>query len=208
MKSSNEHSKKSWLPASSSAHSASDESVVLETDRLLLRKPCEEDAASIFAYASNENVSRYTRWRAHRDLEDSKKFIQESQEIFERDYWVGPFVILMQREPTKVIGTIGCADAAKEHKRMEMGLAISEAHWGKGIATEASKRMIDYAFSNFDLERMQYRCVPENEASLQLAKKLGFQYEGRLRHVAWSNGRHWDIIYLSMLRGEWEAAQQ
>lgn len=175
----------------------------LETARLLLRRPCECDAASMFEYASNENVSRYTSWETHKSIEDSKAFIAMSEACFGQGYGVGPFVILNKEASDKVIGTIGCFNVSYTDRCMELGIAICEKHWRKGIATEASKEVINYTFSNFDLERLQFLCATENSASLALARQLGFQHEGVLRNVTWCKRKYWNMNYLSMLRDDW-----
>jgi ribosomal-protein-alanine N-acetyltransferase len=178
--------------------------LILETDRLILRKPCEYDATSIFEYASSENVSRYTSWENHKNIEDSKFFVERSLALFGRGYRVGPFIILKKDDPDKAIRTISCFNVSYTDKCMEVALAICEKHWGTGIATEASKEVINSAFSRFYLERLQFRCATENKASLALALRLGFQYEGVLRHSIWNKGRYWDVTHLSMLRADWE----
>lgn len=174
--------------------------VSLETARLILRKPHERDAGSLFEHASNENVSRHTSWDPHRHLEDSMDFIRRSAASFGKGYDVGPFVILPKEAPDTVIGTVGCFEVARMDHGMEFGVAISQAHWREGVATEAGREVINYAFSHFDVERLQFRCVPENSASLALAKRLRFQEEGVLRNVVWCKGRFWSMHYLSMLR--------
>ena len=102
-----------------------------------------------------------------------------------------------------VIGTVGCFEVAHTDRCMEFGVAISEEHWREGVATEAGREVINYAFSHFDVARLQFRCAPENSASLALAKCLGFQEEGILRNVVWCKGRFWSMNYLSMLREDW-----
>ena len=177
--------------------------VSLETARLMLRKPHERDAASLFEHASNENVSRYTSWEAHRRLGDSIDFITRSTASFGKGYDVGPFVILNKEAPDTVIGTVGCFEVSRTDRCMEFGVAISEEHWRKGVATEVGREVMNYAFSHFDVARLQFRCTPEHSASLALAKRLGFREEGILRNVVWCKGRFWSMHYLSMLREDW-----
>lgn len=179
----------------------------LKTARLLLRKPCEHDADSMFEYACNENVSRYTSWETHKSIEDTKSFIAMSEACFGQGYGVGPFVILNKETPDKVIGTIGCFNVPSTDKCMELGIAICEKYWRKGIATEASREVINYAFSNFDLEKLQFQCAIENKASLALARRLGFQYEGELRNIIWCKGKYWTMNSLSMLKDDWSKNQ-
>ena len=77
---------------------------------------------------------------------------------------------------------------------MELVYALAEEHWGKGITVEASKAMMDYCFKEYDLNRIQARCVVENKASSRVMEKLEMQYEGTHRSLIFRKNRYWDIM--------------
>jgi ribosomal-protein-alanine N-acetyltransferase len=74
--------------------------------------------------------------------------------------------------------------------------------WGRGIATEASRAIVDYVFLHFDVERLQARCKRENVASARIMEKLGMRHEGVLRSAVYHQGRFWDVEYRAILRGD------
>ncbi len=174
----------------------------LETERLILRPIRIEDAASIFAYAKNIKVAEFTLWEAHSSVNDTLSFIQN---YVIPSYTKGqpePFGITIKENKDIIIGTAGCFFVSGCNHTMELGYALSQEYWGKGIMAEACRTIIPYVFKNFPIERLQCRCKYENQASFRVMEKLGFQKEGILRNVVYHRGRYWDMIYSSFLRQE------
>jgi ribosomal-protein-alanine N-acetyltransferase len=76
-------------------------------------------------------------------------------------------------------------------------------HWGRGYATDAVRTMLDFGFGMLDLHRVTAAIGPDNAASLALAQKLGFTFEGRLRDHVFTNGAWRDSLLYSILSREW-----
>ncbi len=70
----------------------------------------------------------------------------------------------------------------------ELGYWIGEAHWGKGIATEAIRQMVDYTFYYFDIVRLYAEVFETNKASMRVLEKNGFYLEGVRRKAVLKNG--------------------
>lgn len=167
----------------------------ITTDRLILRPIELSDADSIFEYAKNPNVSRFTLWEPHQSIQASIDYIKDY--IFEY-YLKGvpePFGIALKNNPQKIIGTVGCFWASKQAKAMELAYAIGEDHWGHGFAAEASKAVMDYCFKEFALKKILARCKVENEASAKVMMKIGMNFEGTLRSAIFHRELHWDMHY-------------
>jgi RimJ/RimL family protein N-acetyltransferase len=60
---------------------------------------------------------------------------------------------------------------------VEVGWVLHPDHWGRGYATEAARRAIDFAFHELDLDRVCSVILPENERSIAVARRLGFHLE-------------------------------
>lgn len=167
----------------------------LGTSRLILRPIELDDAESIFAYAKNPNVCKYTLWETHQSAQDSLNYIRDY--IF--DYYSKgvpePFGITLKENPKKVIGTVGCFWTSKQAKAMELAYAIGEEHWGKGLVAEASQAVMDYCFKEFSLKRIQARCKVENKASSRVMEKVGMSYEGTLKSAIFHRNKFWDMSY-------------
>ncbi|MDX1667693.1 MAG: GNAT family N-acetyltransferase, partial [Saprospiraceae bacterium] len=66
----------------------------------------------------------------------------------------------------------------------ELGYRLLEEYWGCGYATEASRRILEYAFHELQLEEVVAVAVEENRASIKVMEKLGFSF--------WRHGRFYD----------------
>lgn len=171
---------------------------LLETERLLLREIAMEDAASLFACFSNENVTRYYGQETLTHIEQAEAFI----DFFANSYkdkrglrWG------IERKGYKgLMGTIGFNAWSAKHKRAEIGYEIHPEHWRKGYTLEALAKVISYGFDELGLTRIGAVVFTENEASHQLLAKAGFQKEGILRAYMHQNGKAHDACVYSLLK--------
>lgn len=149
--------------------------ILIETDRLILRSTLMSDAEDIFEYASGENVGIHAGWPVHETIEETRQIIET---VFSEE---NVFAIVL-KENGKVIGSIGLvADPKRAYDRVRMiGYALGEAYWGRGYMTEAVEALVDYGFVTLDLVMISAYCYPSNQRSRGVLKKLGFEYEGRL----------------------------
>ena len=175
----------------------------LATERLILRALSVDDVEAVFAYASNPAVTRFTLWDAHRSREDTLEFVRDYALSRYLEKQPDPFAICLKQEPATVIGTLGCFWCTRLNRTMELGYALGEPHWGKGIVVEACRALLDHAFAGYDVERIQARCMVENSASIRVLQKLGMTFEGCLRSSLFHRERFWDMNLFSMLRREW-----
>lgn len=91
-----------------------------------------------------------------------------------------------------------------ERKNAEMGYWLGEPFWGKGIVTEAVRQMIDYAFKNWDINRIFARPFSTNLASQKVLQKAGFTFETKLEKTFFKNGEYFDeMIYAVRRNREW-----
>lgn len=101
----------------------------------------------------------------------------------------------------KVAGNIGVVRKDNVHRLTgELGYYIAEEYWGKGVMTEAVKKMCRYIFDNTDIARIFAEPFANNIASCRVLEKAGFQYEGTLRQNAIKNGQLLDMKVYAILR--------
>ncbi|MFC4408128.1 GNAT family N-acetyltransferase, partial [Haloarchaeobius iranensis] len=86
----------------------------------------------------------------------------------------------------------------------EIAISIAPEHWGNGYATEASELIVDYAFTERNLHRLQARVIEPNDASASVWEKLGFTREGTLRENQFYEGEYVGTRYYGLLEDEWE----
>lgn len=110
-----------------------------------------------------------------------------------------------RRQDDVVIGTCTLFQIVHEHRRAEVGFIIGREHWGLGIAREAVSAMIEHAFGNLGLHRLEADTDPRNVRCQGLLKRLGFQEEGRLRERWQVAGEIQDAVLLGLLKSDWRA---
>ena len=80
--------------------------------------------------------------------------------------------------------------------------------WGKGYGTDAMKQILRFGFGQLNLKRVSLNVFEYNERAAQSYRRAGFKEEGRLRQWMQRGGERYDLIYMGILRQEWEALQQ
>ena len=108
------------------------------------------------------------------------------------------------------IGYVSLSDIDYRNRRAEWsGIVIGEKEYrGRGYATEAVYLLLEYAFHELGMHRVSGSWLAENMVSLFLGKMMGFQHEGVLRDHLYKNGKHHDVIVMSMLRPEFESLKR
>ena len=177
----------------------------LQTPRLLLRPFRHADAADLFAVYSDPQVFR------HVPIGDWKH-IDEAHQRIARDITTmaaGDYVRLAveRREDARVVGEVLLFNFARESRRAELGYALAHNAWGFGYAAEALPPLVDFAFGQLDLNRLDAVIDPRNAASARVLERLGFRHEGTLREHAIIRGETSDSGLYGLLRKDWEASR-
>jgi ribosomal-protein-alanine N-acetyltransferase len=108
----------------------------------------------------------------------------------------------------QVIGQVMHFVGRRYTRARELGWMIYDpAHRGQGLATEAVRLLIDYLFRSLEINRLQCSISPDNEASLRLARRCGFQFEGCARGLLFVDGHYIDSHDFGLLRSDWQAAR-
>jgi RimJ/RimL family protein N-acetyltransferase len=83
-----------------------------------------------------------------------------------------------EKETGTLVGRAGLHNPAREDwPGVEIGWVLHPDRWGRGYATEAAQRAIDYAFGELDLDRVCSVILPENRRSIAVAERLGFSLD-------------------------------
>jgi ribosomal-protein-alanine N-acetyltransferase len=173
---------------------------ILKTERLILRKMTLDDAEDLFAYASDSEVAKYVTWEPHGTIEDSRAFLQDVLERYEKRLPANWGLVL--KATGRLVGTCGFMSWFPAQGRAEIGFALGRRHWGQGFMTEAVRQVILWGFSKCGLNRIEGECKPENLASARVMEKCGMTFEGVLRQFVFAKGQHHDVRLYSVLRQE------
>ncbi|SCI68868.1 Putative ribosomal N-acetyltransferase YdaF [uncultured Clostridium sp.] len=110
---------------------------------------------------------------------------------------------IIHKEIKKLIGTMGYDAIQIKNKRADIGYDINSNYWRQGFAIEAINEVIQFGFTKLDLNRIGSVVFPDNIASLNLLKKVGFTKEGLLREYIIQNNIARDTVVLSLLKKEY-----
>jgi|1185.fasta_scaffold27677_2 RimJ/RimL family protein N-acetyltransferase len=157
------------------------------TERLRMRRSVPEDAEAISAYRSVPDVGRYQGW----DRTDAPFLRHEFEAMAVRDPgdrgWVQ--LTLEERETGELIGDVGMSPADGEPGVLKIGYTVSPTHQGKGIATEAVRALVTYAFERLGADVVRIYADADNTASIRVAEKAGLtfieRFEGHDENERW-----------------------
>jgi ribosomal-protein-alanine N-acetyltransferase len=147
---------------------------ILETKRLLLREFVLDDLPEFFGLVSDPDVTRYTG--------DGCKTLEEARQgLIERplrDYRVHGFGrrAVVFRPTGKVIGFAGLK-YLDDSGEVDLGYRFFKEFWGQGLATEASRAVLDYGITVLTLQRIVATADIANKASLRVLERIGMRFE-------------------------------
>ena len=177
----------------------------IETERLILRDWNVDDVDDLYEYAKNPNVGPHGGWKPHESKTESFE-IMNTLFLNKYECWA-----IVYKENGKVIGSIGYEEDVRrpEINCKELGYAMSEDYWGKGIMTEAAKAVLNYGFNKMNLDMVSIYRNPQNHRSGRVIDKCGFTYEGTLRKAyKIYDGTVRDVACYSMTKEEYEQLQK
>jgi RimJ/RimL family protein N-acetyltransferase len=188
------------FPTSTSASTVREAApCVLETERLLLRRPTLADITAIARLANDRRIAEHTRGLPHPYSQDHAAALvraDNGQEI--------TFLIEHNYVP---IGMTGIE--RREAGEPELGYWLGVDHWGQGFGTEAARAVIDHFFDAHSFNHLHAGARVANPASRNVLEKCGFQWSGvelhrfealgssapvdrfRLSRCAWSSLKNW-----------------
>lgn len=147
----------------------------LETDRLILRQIKKEDIDAVFnCWMQDEDVSRYMYWKASKDVNEARKFVQFELENLENDKWYR--WIIMLKHTDKIIGTC-LIYYNDDENNWDISYNLGKEHWGKGYISEAMHRVLEYAVDELNIKECIAIHAIDNPESGRVIQKLGFRYE-------------------------------
>jgi len=174
----------------------------LSGDRVVLRRHLPTNLRAFQRWYSDPAVVRLTRYQ------DGPMRPDEIERFFAARA-LGPESLAMAihlRDGDRLIGTCALSQLDAENGSALFHITIGEKDaWGRGYGTEATRLMIDHAFSGLGLHRIALSVFAFNERAIRSYRSVGFVIEGRAREAIWREGRWWDEISMSILAADWKA---
>jgi|GEM_PF-1168894 len=146
----------------------------LETQRLVLRPLCLSDAQVIFDnWARDADVAYFMSWSQHQSIEETRAWLEaEKAALVEPTSFNFGYVLKATKE---LIGS-GGLHYNEEHACFELGYCLMKSQWGFGLATEAARRILDFAIRELGISTFFGSHATDNPASGHVLTKLGFVY--------------------------------
>lgn len=171
---------------------------VLETERLLLRCLQLDDAARVVELAGEHDVAKMTLNIPHPyPPESAVGFIEGSIEAWKNEERFA--FAITDKVSNTFMGVIGL-HPEQRHKRAMVGYWIGKPYWGKGYMTEALKRVIQFAFEDRDLNRVEAAYHIDNPASGRVMEKAGMLFEGTFPQYYRRDDKFIDLHFRAILR--------
>ncbi len=136
-----------------------------------------------------------------RTVEDTRAYIRRSLQQFAEN---NGFQLGIWSEG-QLAGAIGYHFWDWPDQKTEIGYWLGAEFQGRGIVTRACRVLVDFAFDELELNRVEIQCATDNVKSRAVPERLGFTLEGIFRQESRLYGRFVDHAMYAMLRHEWRA---
>ena len=147
-----------------------DKKIMMQTDRLILRRYCKDDLQDLFEYLSDEEVVKYEPYKP-------MSLAETSEELDER-ISTDEMIAVVLKATNKLIGNVYLGK--REFDSLEIGYVFNKQYWGQGYAKESCDALIKKAFSE-GIHRIFAECDPCNSSSWRLLESLGFVKEAHFK---------------------------
>ena len=175
----------------------------LLTERLKLRAPKRTDAAALDE-AVQETLDELILWlpwaRPGHTLSDTRRYLRGARSARHRRQ-AYEFVI-EDLSSARLLGMVSLHRIDWLRRSGGVGYWVRRSEQGRGIAAEAARAMLDVAFIECGLHRVEVLVALENKPSQRVAEKVGFVREGVARGAEFVNGRYLDHIQYALLRSD------
>lgn len=179
-------------------------SILLENNRVLLRPLASTDVENLLYFSLNEpTIWKYSLIQANGE-ENLKNYIQIALKAKQeqKEY---PFIVF-DKVKNMYAGSTRFYDIQLSNQSLQLGFTWYGSEFqGTGLNKHCKFLLLDYAFNEMNMERVEFRADNSNQRSIAAMKSIGCQVEGVLRsHGLKPDGTRRDSIILSILKEEWE----
>jgi RimJ/RimL family protein N-acetyltransferase len=153
--------------------------LVVETERLILRRLELRDASFILELLNDPSFLRFIGDKGVRTLADARRYLSNGPLASYEQYGFGLYLVSLKENGS----SIGICGILKRDSLPDpdIGFALLPGYWSKGYAFEAASAVMEHGRRDLGLTRIVAITSPENVASMRLLRKLGMEYESTVR---------------------------
>lgn len=137
------------------------------------------DVVDMHSYISNPDVSKFIGWSLTKSIDETEKFICELLNNIRNRTHIYASIVLKNKK--QVIGNIMLFNFNFDKKSVELGYVLSQKSWGNGIISEAVKLVVEFSFSNLDIEIIIANVIESNIGSVKVLEKNKFLLKERIK---------------------------
>lgn len=152
--------------------------IITETYRCSIREMTEEDLDAVYEIYARESITRYMEGlyeNRQEELEYTRSYIQNAYRFWGYGTW-----IIERKSDKKIIGRVGF-NLRDGYEEVELGFVIMEEEQQKGYAFECCRAVLKIGKEEYEFDSVQALVKEGNEASVNLCRKLGFEYQGKVQ---------------------------
>jgi RimJ/RimL family protein N-acetyltransferase len=179
---------------------------LIESSRLCIRQVRESDLEILLAINGTEEVTRFLGHAPWTTMADAESWFQRIS-AHQAAGSALEFVIVA-KHTGMVLGRCGLFAYEQANAHARVGYILGRPHWRQGFMREALTALIDCAFNELGLRRLEAEVEAHNIASARLLLGLAFTREGVLRERWSTNGGTMDAEVYGLLRREWRPPGQ
>lgn len=170
---------------------------MLESDSIILRKPEPEDLDFLYSIENNptnwfvsDSKSPFSKWQLKQHIENTVYDIYTNKELR---------LIIEDKTTKRAIGLVDLFEFEPFHKRIGIGILITTQEQNKGIAYHSINMIIKYCFEILEINQIWCNIDADNEISMKLFKKAGFENTGILKQWKIQKGKYKDVLFYQLL---------
>ena len=173
---------------------------MLETKRVFLRPYEMDDLDEVTTQFNNPEVRQFLcpgiPYPVSRESE--RQWLQNQSKAADQKNFA-----IIRKEDNRYMGGCGINEIEWTHRCGVVGIFLGKPYWNEGYGTEALGALIDFMFSQMNLNKACLRVYEFNRRAMKSYQKLGFQLEGTLRMQIFRHGQYFDEYVMGLLRSEW-----
>ena len=179
------------------------------TQRLVLRPPVLSDIEGLWPHVTDSRLTRFLAWEPHTERDQTRIMIQsliDAQAVGRGFHWIVELA-------GQVVGLGSLIDVRRQHRcwtinRAELAYWIGAEFQQKGIATEASRAIVEFAFNHLGLNKVVLYHASDNLASGVIPLRLGFRYVGEEQEAFNKSGQWHSLKYYELLKSYHRAGNE
>lgn len=168
----------------------------------------EADVPEFLAYRRDPDIARWQSWTPDYSRTDALRLIngQPASELPDAGGWIQ--LALRSSDAGSLLGDVAIHRLDSQPDTFEIGITLAASSQGRGLASEAFDRVLEFLFLANSAHRVVAQCDARNEPVTRLLRRVGFRHESRQVDADFYKGEWTTLDGYAMLANEYHRADQ